>query len=109
MSYDVDIGKASFNYTYNMSDLFYDVIPSRGNVDVGGIRSLHGLNGKQALERLSEAVSRIERKRIAIGDEMLEKQYNAKNGWGTVLGATLFLAQIMAACIEHPDDFIEVS
>lgn len=35
--------------------------------------------------------------------------YDAPNGWGTAMGAVLFLAQIMAACMNYPDEKIYVS
>ncbi len=113
MSYDVSIGEHSFNYTWNMSKLFYDHIPA--DRDRGGLHELNGLTGKQAAEVLSDAFARIDQTRHGvwtherIGDPEFCAMYDAPNGWGSTIGAVLFLAEILAACALNPRKKIRIS
>lgn len=109
MSYDVRIGDEDFNYTYNLADLFHDVIPSRENSHVSGPQALHGKTGEAAAVILRDAIKRIDAIRVQMGDAEMCRTYNAPNGWGTVLGGTLFLTRIMMACQENPDEIVSVS
>lgn len=108
MSYDVTIGDQSFNYTSNVSDLFYDHI-------VGGLPSLDGLTGKQAGERLRQAFKAINDTRNALwsegakGEPEFCAKYDAPNGWGSAIGGILFLARIFSACAQHPRSILRVS
>ena len=43
MSYDMHIANEDFNYTYNVSDMWYAAMPENG------IRSHYGMAGKDAL------------------------------------------------------------
>lgn len=113
MSYDVSIGPRSFNYTSNASALFYDHI-----ADVtagGGIHELHGKTGREACQIIQEALERINRTRHdlwsvnAVGEPKFFARYDAPNGWGSALGAILFLSQILGACAEHPRKRVSVS
>ncbi len=91
MSYDVSIGGEWVNYTYNLGGLFRDVVP-------GGIyEGLHGKTGRQASNILSAALAKID----AMPEQKL-RGYNARNGWGTSIGATTFLLQIKSICVDHP-------
>jgi hypothetical protein len=107
MSYDVYIGDRSFNYTSNVSKLFYDHIPD-------GIHALHGLTGKQAVEVLDGAFNRLNRTRIDlwrehdVGEPRFCAKYDAPNGWGSALGAIVFLAEILAACAQNPRKKVRV-
>lgn len=113
MSYDVSIGHDSFNMTYNVSRLFYDHIA--GNENGGGLRELHGVTGKQALSMLRQAFDRINRtrhelwKNNIVGEPEFCAKYDAPNGWGSTVGALIFLAQIMAACAENPRKKVRIS
>lgn len=113
MSYDVSIGSESFNYTYNVSRLFYDHIPAeRGD---GGLRELDGLTGRRAAEVLASAFDRMQSTRHKLyvdgvpGEPQFSAKYDAPNGWGSALGAILFLAQIMAACHANGRKKVSVS
>lgn len=107
MSYDIDIGCKSFNYTSNVSRLFYDHIPATGSCR-GGLHALHGLTGKQAQPILSEAFERIHDTHMqlwdghAVGEPEFCERYDPANGWGSAVGGLIFLARIMAACAQCP-------
>jgi hypothetical protein len=113
MSADVSIGDYSYNYTHNTARLWYDHIPDMGKG--GGLRELEGLTGKQAVLVLHECFERIQSTRLnlwqqdAVGEPIFEARYNAKNGWGSLVGALIFLAQIMAACALCPKHKVRVS
>jgi hypothetical protein len=108
MSYDVWIGDNDFNYTSNVSSLFSDHIN-------GGLLSLDGLTGKQAVERLASAFDEINKSRVAVwnegarGEPEFCAQYDAENGWGSALGGILFLSRILAACARNPRKTLRVS
>lgn len=101
MSYDVSIGDFSGNYTSNVSGLWYDHMPE-------GLRGLDGKTGRQAVAVIGDAFDRIHRTIIdlrddgAVGEPRFCAKYDAKNGWGSTIGALVFLAQIMVACQRHP-------
>lgn len=113
MSYDVYIGDQSFNYTYNVASLFYDHIPTERTR--GGLYELEGLTGKQAVEVLAGAFDRISRtlhhhwQEHQIGEPRFCAKYDAKNGWGSAVGALVFLANVMAACALNPRKKVRVS
>lgn len=108
MSYDVTIGQDSFNYTYNVAELFYDHMEH-------GIGTLDGLSGKDAVDILSSAFDGIhstyikEWDRDAIGAPKFCARYDAPNGWGSAVGGLIFLAQILAACARNPLETVRVS
>lgn len=108
MSYDVSIGDDSFNYTYNVSALFHDHID-------GGLKSLDGLTGKKSAEVLGEAFDRIHSTLLSVwvrdevGEPLFCARYDSTNGWGSTVGALIFLAQIMAACHRNPRKKVRVS
>lgn len=114
MSYDVYVGKGeSHNYTYNVSKLFYDHIPM---VDArGGLSEIDGKTGKQAAVILSDAIERIDRTRHrvwnngSVGDQEFRAMYDAPNGWGSTIGAIMFLTKIMIDCYQNPRAKVVVS
>lgn len=113
MSYDVFIGDASFNFTSNVGQLFYDHIPA--DRSRGGLHELHGITGKQAVPILAEAFERMNGTRHklwrehAVGEPEFCAKYDAKNGWGSTVGALIFLAQILAACAQNPRKKVRLS
>jgi hypothetical protein len=113
MSYDVHIGSFEGNYTYNVSALFYDHIPAERSR--GGLNELDGLTGRQAVTVLSEAFSRIHATKLstwkteAVGEPEFCAKYDPPSGWGSTVGALIFLAQILAACAENPRCKVRVS
>lgn len=108
MSYDIYIGNESFNYTFNISKLFYDHMPKDEVSDRGGLHTLSGLSGKAAGDKIAACLSRIDRTRHemwrhdAIGEPDFCKKYDAPNGWGSAIGGVIFLSLIMAACYQNP-------
>jgi hypothetical protein len=113
MSYDIQIADKYFNQTWNLSAIFYDHIPV---VDSrGGLHELDGKTGKQAAVILAEAFERISNTRLKFyqdgirGEPEFCAKYDAPNGWGSTVGALIFLARLMAACFEHPRSKVTVS
>jgi len=112
MSYDISIGRESFNYTSNVSKLFYDHIPDTGKG--GGLHELEGVTGKQALDIIDDAFEAINRTRHRlwsagdIGEPKMGSAYDAPNGWGSLIGALIFLAQVMGACAKNPRKIVRV-
>ena len=108
MSYDVSIGDDWFNYTYNVSKLFYD------HMD-GGLKSLDGMTGKEAAIAIDNAFSGIADTknklwvREIVGEPKFCAQYDSPNGWGSTVGALIFLANIMGACARNPRKKVRVS
>jgi len=113
MSADVWIGEDSFNYTHNVSKLFYDHIPDEGKG--GGLRELEGLTGKQACAVLKSFFEKVSRTKMrlwkseSIGEPEFCSLYDAKNGWGSTVGALLFMSQILAACAVNPRKRVGIS
>ncbi|MDI6838953.1 MAG: hypothetical protein QMD99_25000 [Rhizobiaceae bacterium] len=107
MSYDVYISDESFNYTYNMSKLFYDHID-------GGINALDGRSGKEAAMIIGEAFDRLS-STIHLkwdndcGIHNFRAHYDSPNKWGSTDGAMVFLGRIMSACMMHPRCKVRVS
>lgn len=108
MSYDVSIGKESFNMTSNISGLFYDHIPEVEGEHRGGIHAIHGKTGKQAAEILSNGLKEINKtrhkfwKNNVVGEPEFCAKYDSPNGWGSAIGGLIFYTQIMAACYQNP-------
>jgi hypothetical protein len=121
MSYDIYVGDAEFNYTYNLSSLFHKHIK---NDDGAGIRCLDGLTGKQAAAVLWAAFESIDEEymntfsahRIGIGDDTtcidadktMSSRYTPLNGWGSYTSALIFLGKLLAACAANPRNKVKV-
>lgn len=109
MSYDVSVGKRSFNYTSNCSEIWYNHFP---NGD--GIRGLHGMTGKVARDEFEGFWSNIEIERQSMyqggvsGEPAFCAKYDCPTGWGSTVGALLFVSQIQSACMIHPKKQIHV-
>lgn len=112
MSYDVSIADRNFNYTYNVSKLFHDHIPDFGNG--GGLGEIDGMRGRAAGDILAGAIDLIRCSVFAfwsdddVGEPKFCALYDSPNGWGSTVGAILFLSQIMAACYQHPSHKVRV-
>lgn len=116
MSYDIYIGGGeSFNYTSNLGKLFYDHMPADESSDRGGLHTLHGCTGKQAGDKIAAAFKRIDETRRGcwggdvMGDPEFCAKYDAPNGWGSTVGAILFLSEVMAACYQSPRKRVRLS
>lgn len=92
MSYDLHIADEDFNYTYNVSAMWYASEPEKG------IRAIYGLTG-------ADAVPVLRRMRNYMEDnwsEMLKMEPD--NGWGSASGALDFLNRLIAASRRFPGD-----
>ncbi len=92
MSYDMHIADEGFNYTYNVSKMWYASEPEKG------IRAIYGLTGEQATPVLRKMRDYMEDN----WDEMI--LYEPPNGWGSALGALGFLNRLIHASIRFPED-----
>ena len=109
MSYDVSIGEFSRNYTSNVSSLWYDHIPKQDSC--GGLHELHGKNGFEAAIILGAAFDSMNKLRLeqnSTGDTKMLAKYDCESGWGSLVGALIFTAEILAACAEHPFSKVDV-
>ncbi len=91
MSYDMEIGSEEFNYTYNVSPMWYAAKPDPG------IRAHYGMTGQEAIIPLREIREYMESHR----DELLK--LNPENGWGDYYGALEFVTKLINASIRNPD------
>lgn len=113
MSYDVHIGREHFNYTYNLSKLFHTHL--LGSEERTGLQALDGLTGREAADIISGGIDSIEREMLStwrreeVGQPEFLAKYDAPNGWGSTIGAVIFLARLMDACRRHPRSRVEVS
>lgn len=92
MSYDMHIGDDDFNYTYNVSPMWYAAMPEKG------IRSHYGMTGKDALVPLRRMREYMEDNR----DEL--EAMNPENGWGSYEGALEFVNKLISASLRNPDE-----
>ena len=95
MSYDMGIGEESFNYTYNVSGMWYASEPEKG------IRAIYGLTGEQAIPVLQNMRNYMEQNWEAM------QKMNPPNGWGSAIGALAFLNDLIIASINNPTDVWE--
>lgn len=115
MSYDVVIANNDFNYTYNLSGLFHEHItrphflPVTENTVLTGLRSIDGLTGKWAAYAIEQGLASIQSELVQKGEAKMMDRHNPPNGWGSVLGAVLFLSLLMAACKNNPRHIVRVS
>lgn len=91
MSYDISNDHESFNYTYNVSGMWYDCYPEKG------IREFYGLSGKDAVPVLRKL-----REHMEDNAERL-REMEPDNGWGTFDGALAFVTELIIESLRHPD------
>lgn len=107
MSYDVSIGNESFNYTWSMTQFFRDHI--EGNENGGGLNELMDKTGAEAFIILRGAIDNIHTTYLTLGKDEICRRYDSSNGWGSVIGAIIFISQVMAACAANSDEKVLVS
>jgi hypothetical protein len=97
MSYDVDAGIDSHNYTSNMRQFFVDfgVYPPSWN----------GKDRNVVADEIDGALASIEANRL----ETLKAEYNAPNGWGDVETAIKFLRSVRNSCRREIPQTVHVS
>lgn len=92
MSYDMSIGDEDFNYTWNVSKMWYAAKPEEG------IRSHYGMTGKEAVKPLMEILNYM----VDNKEELM--QYEPANGWGSYEGALKFVMSLVIASLNNPDE-----
>lgn len=97
MIYDVDIGNEEFNYTYNVSPMFYAAIPG------GGLKIIHGMTGREVIDVLLEMNDFFHANKMRLID------MEPDNGWGGYSGAMEFMHDIIGACLRNPDAICDIS
>tara|TARA_R110000737_G_C14363321_1_gene447365 strand:+ start:95 stop:388 length:294 start_codon:yes stop_codon:yes gene_type:complete len=97
MSWDFDISKESFNYTYNVASMFLSCDSELG------IRVINKLTGKQALPILRRLRNNMEDNEDAM--LLLEPD----NGWGNYEGALHLVNKLIKASIDNKRHKWEVS
>jgi hypothetical protein len=95
MSYDMNIGNEGFNYTYNVAKMWYAAQPEKG------IRAFYGLTGKEALEVQKQIFNYM------VDNKTDLMQYEPSNGWGSFDSALLFVAKLIQASLNNPDEIWE--
>lgn len=83
------VGEAG-NYTYNVSQMYYDVLGG------DGLRGLHEMVCAEALPLINEACAKM------VADPEKYRAMNPPNGWGDYEGALRYLQGIGEMCAEHP-------
>lgn len=96
MSYDIDAGAESHNYTYNMYQFFkdFDAYPP----------SWDGVDRYTVATRIDGALARIQARNVAD----LRARYDAPNGWGDVPTAIAFLERVRASCRQEIPSTVRV-
>lgn len=89
MSYDMHINDEEFNYTYNVSPMWYASQPDKG------IRTIYGMSGREAAIVINEMMNYM----VDHWIEMLAM--NPIKGWGDAEGAYDFLARLSAASMRN--------
>lgn len=108
MSYDLHIGDRDFNITFNVAELFYDHMPADETSERGGLHTLDGCTGKQAGDKIYQALERIARTRLdlwqedEVGEPAFCAKYDSPNGWGSAIGGIVFLGMVMGSCYQNP-------
>jgi hypothetical protein len=103
MSYDVSIADVGLNYTFNLSPLFYHFLP--GDL---GLKGLDGLTGKKVLVELKHFWYEVGHKTCLVGEKHMRGHYDSDNGWGSLVGAIIFMGELTAACGQYPRHTLHV-
>jgi hypothetical protein len=110
MSYDVSIGTWGGNFTHNsLGPLCYDHLDKEA-----GLKSLNGLAGYEAAPFLTAFWASVDAERHSmwengnVGEPQLCEKYDSPNGWGSLVGALVFMGQLTAACSLYPKSKISV-
>ena len=95
MSYDMSIGEESFNYTYNVSKMWYLAVPEKG------IRTFYGMTGREAVKVQQHIFNYM----VENKEDLM--QYEPENGWGSYEGALKFVVKLIVASLNNPDEIWE--
>jgi hypothetical protein len=92
MSYDLTLGDLEFNYTYNVSRMFYDYYV------MDGIRTIRGKTGEEAHPLLTGLLKHMQ----AHPERM--RGMEPSNGWGSYEGAMNWVSSMIDACLQYPTE-----
>ncbi len=95
MSYSMSIGQEEYNYTYNVSAMWYDCYEDKG------IRKHYGLTGEQAIPVLRKLHTHM------MYNNKKLKKFNPSNGWGDFDGALKFVSDLIIASINNSSEVWE--
>lgn len=115
MSYDVYIHNGSEelfwrNYTSNCSKLFYEHLDTEN-----GIKAIHNKTGAEAAKIIAPFWAKLNEERHKLyvqnvaGEPKLSAKYDSPIGWGSLIGALIFIGEIQGACALYPESIIQVS
>ena len=111
MGYDVSIGGYESNYTHNsLGKLCYAHLDKHN-----GLQSLNGITGRDASKMLESFWESIHCEKLhlwksdAVGEPKLQEKYDSPNGWGSLVGALIFMGELTAACRNYPRSKVKVS
>jgi hypothetical protein len=96
MSYDIKIGNKSFNYTFNVAEMWYRAVPTHG------IKVIDSMLAGEAYYKLCKIRQYMEE-----NYEQL-KMIEPDNGWGTFNGAYDFICKLTLACLDDDEALCEV-
>lgn len=115
MSYDIGLYLAdgtevfSANMTSNVSEMWYENFEC-----AGGLQGLSGLNFGQARPHFKTFWENIDQERHSlsrdgdVGDPVFCAKYDAENGWGSALGALIYVARLQSAWAMNPNAKLSV-
>jgi hypothetical protein len=109
MSFDIRIGAWDGNYTFNSLGPL-----ARAHLHPDGLSHLDGMTGEQASEALRHFWGSVSREVTArwrteiVGEPDFCATYDSTNGWGSTVGALVFMGELTAACALQPLSRVEV-
>ena len=95
MGYAMSLGQDDFNYTYNVSKMWYSCYPDKG------IREIYGKTGRDAAPILFKLAEYMQDNK----DKLLE--FEPENGWGSFDGAYEFVLKLLDSSLRQPDEIWE--
>lgn len=115
MSYDISLvnKKSEFvfdaNYTSNVSEMWYEHFDTDN-----GLHSLQDMTWKQAKHHFAAFWESINQDRDdlyvdgAVGEPKFCSKYDDENGWGSAIGAMIFIARLQSAWAMNPKATLSV-
>ena len=104
MGFDVKIGDWDGNYTHNsLGKLCYNHLDKES-----GLKSLDRKTGREASAMLESFWESIHCEKLHLwqngipGEPKLSEKYDSPNGWGSLIGALIFMGELTAACRNYP-------
>lgn len=107
-------GKAlceEINFTSNIGALFREHLGLEGH----GLHEINGLPACEAMPFFMAFWDNLDTERMdlwkpdTVGEPALCVKYDAPNGWGSLVGAMLFIARFQSECIKYPYATVRLS